>query len=460
MRAAFVRRPFRAAALAIGLGLSAGAAAAESLTDALASAYLTSNLLDQQQALLRATDEDVASAVAALRPVVGYVANASLADPAPPSGSFNGSLGLSVEMLLYDFGGGSRLAVEQVEQTVLATRAALVDVEQQVLLRAVAAFVGVQQAETLVALNENSVRLITQELRAARDRFEVGEVTRTDVSLAEARLAAARAALAAQQGALVRAREEYRAAVGRYPGTLTSPGSTPSLPASLDAARAIARERHPSIASAQYNVAAAEIGVARAEAALYPSLRGSGNVSLDDDGDTSASVGLNFSGPIYRGGALTSAIRRASAQRDASRSGLLSTVLTVEQDVGNAWANLAVAIASLEATDRQVAAAQLALDGLREELRLGARTTLDVLDQEQDLLDARTNRINAQNDRLFAVYALLDAMGLLTVDFLGLAVPTFDPEAYYNTVRSAPTVRVSPEGERLDRVLRAIGREE
>lgn len=460
MRAGIVEKALRSVALALGVSCSAVAVQAESLTDALASAYLSSDLLDQQQALLRAADEDVAGAVAALRPIVGYTANATLLSPEPPvGGSFSGSLGLSVDMLLYDFG-GSQLAVEQVKETVLATRAALLDVEQQVLLRAVAAFIAVRQAEALVALNQNNVRLITQELRAAQDRFEVGEVTRTDVSLAEARLAAARAGLAAQQGALVRAREEYNAAVGRYPATLTAPRSTPSVPGTLEEAKSIARARHPSIKSAQHNVAAAEIGVARAETALRPSLRGSGGVSLDDEGDTSASIGINLSGPIYRGGALTSAIRKVSAQRDAARSGLLATVLGVEQNVGNAWANLAVAVASLEANDRQVMAAELALQGLREELRLGARTTLDVLDQEQELLDARTNRVNTENDRVLAVYGLLDAMGLLTVEHLGLAVPAFDPEAYYNAVKSAPTVLVSPEGERLDRVLRAIGRQD
>ncbi|MEL7462321.1 MAG: TolC family outer membrane protein [Pseudomonadota bacterium] len=435
-------------------------AQAETLTDALAGAYLNSNILDQQQALLRAADEDVASAVAALRPIINYSASATAVSPAPPSGNdVTASLGVSATLLLYDFG-ASQLAIKQLDETVLATRDALIGVEQDILLRAVAAFIGVRQAESLVALNEANVRLITQELRAAQDRFEVGQVTRTDVSIAEARLAAGRAGLAAQQGGLVRAREEYKAAVGRYPGVLTAPRSTPAVPDTLGAAKAVARDRHPDIAGAKHQVAAAEIGVARAEAALLPSLSGTASAGLDQDGDTSGSIGLSLSGPIYRGGALTSAVRKVTAQRDASRSGLLSTVLGVEQNVGNAWANLAVAVASLEANDRQVAAAQLALDGLREELRLGARTTLEVLDQEQELLDARTDRVNTENDRLLAVYSLLESIGLLTVDHLGLNVPAFDPEAYYNAVRGAPTVRVSPEGEKLDRVLRAIGRAE
>lgn len=459
MRRAAAEGMKRVAGLAFGALVSASAAQAETLTDALASAYLNSNILEQQQALLRAADEDVASAVAALRPIISYSASAAVSSPEPMVGNPTASLGVSASMLLYDFG-ASQLGIAQLDETVLATRDALVGVEQDILLRAVAAFVGVRQAEALVALNEANVRLITQELRAAQDRFDVGQVTRTDVSLAEARLAAARAGLAAQQGGLVRAREEYKAAVGRYPGVLSAPRSTPSVPETLAAAKSLARDRHPDIASAQHQVAAAEIGLARAEAGLKPSLTGTASAALDQDGEGSGSLGISLSGPIYQGGALSSAIRKVSAQRDASRSGLLSTVMAVEQNVGNAWANLAVAVASLEANDRQAAAAQLALDGLREELRLGARTTLEVLDQEQELLDARTNRVNTENDRLLAVYSLLESMGLLTVDHLGLNVPAFDPEAYYNAVRDAPVVRVSPEGEKLDRVLKALGREE
>ncbi len=449
----------RAIGLGLGLAVSGLSVSAETLTDALASAYLNSDILDQQQALLRAADEDVATAVAALRPIISYSASAGLATPEPMVGNPTASLGVTAEFLLYDFG-ASQLAIQQLDETVLATRDALVGVEQDILLRAVAAFVGVRQAEALVALNEANVRLITQERRAAQDRFDVGEVTRTDVSIADARLAAARAGLAAQQGGLVRAREEYKAAVGRFPGRLSSPRGTPSVPGTLPAAKAVARERHPDISGAKHQVAAAEIGVARAEAALRPAVRGSASASLNRNSSATGSLGISVSGPIYRGGALTSAIRKVGAQRDASRSGLLSSVIAVEQNVGIAWANLAVAVASLEANQRQVAAAQLALDGLREELRLGARTTLEVLDQEQELLDARTDRVNTENDRLLAVYSLLESMGLLTVEHLGLNVPAFDPEAYYRAVRSAPTVLVSPEGEKLDRVLRAIGREQ
>ena len=287
----------------------------------------------------------------------------------------------------------------------------------------------------------------------------MGEITRTDVSLAEASLAGARSGLVAEQGNLARAREEYRSAVGRYPGPLQTLPNPPAIPSTLDEALAIARQNSPTIVQAKHNVTVAEINVKRAELGMKPTLQGSGGVAIDDDGDTSSSLGLTFSGPIYRGGALSAGLRQAKANRDATRAQLLTARLSVDQQVANAWANLSVAAAVLTASEQEVRALTLALRGLQEEARLGSRTTLDVLDQEQDLLDAQTNRVSAQTDRYVAVYQLLSAMGLLTADHLGLNVPRYDPAAYYNAVKDAPVVNVSPQGERLDRVLKGLGRE-
>ena len=190
-----------------------------------------------------------------------------------------------------------------------------------------------------------------------------------------------------------------------------------------------------------------------------PSLDATTRLSIDDDGDDSASIGVTLSGPIYQGGAIASGQRRAQALRDQVRAQLYTTGLLVEQQVGNAYANLAVAIASIDASNRQVMAAQLALEGVREELQLGARTTLEVLDQEQELLDAQTSRVSADVDRHIAVYQILDSMGVLTAETLGLNVPIYDPAAYYNAVKGAPSHNVSPQGKKLDSLFRAIGRE-
>ncbi|MEM6387211.1 MAG: TolC family outer membrane protein [Pseudomonadota bacterium] len=431
-------------------------AAAETLSDALAKAYRNSGLIDQNRAVLRAADEDVAGAVAALRPVFSYSADYTYRDPVP--GNSVASIGLNAEMLLYDFG-RSKLGVDQAKETVLATRANLVDIENAVLFGAVNAYLGVRRAKAFVELRENNVRLLTQQLRATRDRFEVGEVTRTDVSLAEARLAAARSGLAAEQGGLALAEEQYRVAVGSYPGVLAMPPRTPGIPATEASARAIARQESPTLKQVQHQVTAAELGVENAKRGVLPQLTGSASVGLDDDGDDTSSLSISLRGLIYQGGAIASGVRRSQALRDQVRASLYTAGLQVDQEVGNAYANLAVAVASIDASGRQVEAANLALEGVREEFQLGARTTLDVLDQEQELLDAQTNLVSATVDRQIAVYQVLDAMGRLTAQRLGLNVPIYDPAAYYNAVKNAPTVNVSPEGKRLDRVLRSIGKE-
>ena len=444
------------AVLAIGV-MTATSAQAESLTDTLVSTYRSSGLIDQNRAVLRAADEDVAQAVSALRPVFSYLASAGYSDTAQGSGT-SASLGLKAEMLLYDFG-RSQLSIDVSKETVLATRAALIDVENTVLFNAVDAFQAVRRAAAFIDLRENNVRLLTEQLRATNDRFEVGEVTRTDVSLSEARLAAARSALAGERGGLARAQEQYRTVVGDYPGQLSPAPSMPSIPATEAQAREIARQENPLIKQVQHQVKAAELAVEIASRAMRPTLNASGDISVDDEGNDSASVGLALRGTLYQGGAISSQLRKAQARRDEARSKLYTAGLRVDQEVGNAYANLAVAIASIDASTRQVRATELALRGVREELQLGARSTLDVLDQEQDVLDARTNLVSAEVDRIVAAYQVLDAVGLMTAENLRLNVPIYDPAAYYNSVNDAPGGQVSKQGQALDRVLRSLGKE-
>ncbi|WP_372604562.1 TolC family outer membrane protein [Actibacterium sp.] len=442
------------------LALGVGSANAETLTDALSSAYQNSNLLEQNRALLRAADEGVASAMAALRPIVGFTASSSYSNSPTASNLSNNSITLGAELTLYE-GGSNKLAVEAAKETVLSTRASLLALEQNVLLGAVQAYLDVRSASENVALRNNNVRLITEQLRAARDRFEVGEVTRTDVSLAESRLAASQSALAAAQGALIVARESYKLAVGHAPSQLTGTLRVPGLPKTQAEALEIARRGHPNIDAAQRQVNVSDLNLLRARAARMPKLTAEAGVGYADssnnilDGDSS-SVGLTLTQPLYAGGKIASAERAALAGREASMANLHYVAKQVEQGVGNTWAQLAVARAQLEATDKQIRAAQLAFDGTREEARLGSRTTLDVLDAEQDLLDARTARVQAEASQYVAYYALLASMGLLTVEHLNLGIPTYDPAAYYNSVKSGPTRSI--QGEKLDEVMRALGR--
>lgn len=433
----------------------APAAKAETLIDALTHAYEHSGLLEQNRALLRAADEDVAIAVSATLPVVNWSASASYNKPRQPGADLiTENIAISGQLTLYD-GGANRFAIDAQKEVVLATRQSLMDVEQQVLFRAVQAYMNVRRDLEFVALRENNVRLITQELRAAEDRFEVGEVTRTDVSLAEARLASARSLLASSQGNLSRSVEEYRAAVGRSPNQ-PAPVSPAPVSRSLGDAKAFAVRNHPNILEARHSVAAAEINILRSEAAIKPQVSLSGQVAADGDLDFSRNLSVTASGPIYAGGRLASQTRQLMARRDATRASLHVTRHSIEQQVGNAYASLQAARASRQASDQQVRASTVAFRGVREEASLGSRTTLDVLNAEQELLDARANTISAQADEVIASYSVLQSMGLMTAQHLRLPVQQYDPTEYYNLVKDSPAAR-SEQGQALDRVLRAIG---
>lgn len=452
-------------------GLSTGAARAETLADAMASAYEHNGLVDQNRALLRAADEDVAQAVSALKPIINWTGdvthtfnrgfNTTLGTPVDSS-STAASLGLAASLLLYDFGTSS-FRIEAMKELVLATRETLRSAEQKVILRAAIAYLEVQRNQAVVRLRQNNTRVIGVELRAARDRFEVGEVTRTDVAIAEARQAAARSALAAAQGALASANEEYRAAVGHRPGNLAPPPRLTIPAKTVEAAKAIGLRDHPDMHEVQHQVASAELSIAAARGAMNPTVTLKGSYGLSETFNSpgyshGGSVGINVGGPIYQGGRLSSLVRQAMARRDSSRAGLHQTRNLVAQNVGDAWAQLQVARASREASDRQVRASTVAFRGVREEAQLGARTTLDVLNAEQELLDARANLISATIDQHAARYRLLAAMGWLTAERLNLKVPKYDPAAYYNMVKSAPPV-MSKQGKQLDKVLRALGKQ-
>lgn len=460
-----------AMALAVSFG-TAQVAVSQTLADAMATAYEHSGLLDQNRALLRAADEDVAVAVAALRPIVSWVSNVQHNYGRTRSATTGGTIvtsnrgyvdfGISADLLLFD-NGASKLATEAAKETVLATRQGLVSVEQSVLLNAVQAFMDVVANREIVALRQNNLRLLERELQAAQDRFDVGEVTRTDVSLAEARLAGARAQLAAAQGDFAASQEFYAAAVGKRPGNLVAPRSLPRSAKSIEDAKEVAVRSHPSMVQAQHQIAAAELTVDQTRAAMGPSVTLRTGVSVEQQFDSNyfsdgAFVGLRASGPIYQGGRLSALLRKAMAGRDQTRANLHVTRHNIRQQAGTSWSQLLAAGAQIQASARQVEAARIAFEGVREEAKLGARTTLDVLTAEQDLLDAEADRISAQATQVIAAYALLSSMGQLTVDRLNLKVERYDPEAYYNMVKDAPALR-SKQGQQLDKLLKAIGKE-
>lgn len=444
------------------------AASAETLADALVGAYTHSGLLDQNRALLRAADEDVAAAVATLKPILNWSASLTqsfgkLRTSGSPltidNNDLTAAVGLAAQLILYDFG-QRQFRVEAAKETVLATRQGLLNIEQQVLLRAISAYMGVIEATEFVALRQNNVRLLTEEQRAAQDRFEVGEVTRTDVALAQAQLAQARSGLAAAEGDLIIAVEEYRNVVGRKPGRLGQPPSLPKFNSSVVQAKALAVRQHPSLLAAQHQVATADLLVRATEADMRPSVTLTGRLSVTEDLKTNefnrgGSIGIEAGQVIYQGGALSATARQAKATADGQRANLHVVRHNVQQNVGDAYARLSTVRAQLAASERQVRAAGIAFRGIREEATLGARTTLDVLDAEQALLDAQSLQLSARANLYVAAYAILSATGQLTAKNLRLPVQIYDPTEYYNLVKDSPAKK-SKQGQKLDRVLRAL----
>ncbi|MBY6081747.1 MULTISPECIES: TolC family outer membrane protein [Ruegeria] len=462
----------KAVALTAGIALSVmpgRSVLADNLTDAFIGAYNTSGLLEQNRALLRAADEDVAIALSALRPIINWTVRVSqdyaktragtVVSTVEPSRFFSG---LTLSQLVYD-GGASILGKQSAQETVLATRQALIDIEQQVLFRATTAYLSVLLQEETVQIRQNNVNLSGEELRATQDRFEVGEVTRTDVALSEAQLASSQADLADARGDLSTAQAEYVNAVGKQPGRTAGQPRLPKLPGSLAEAISLAQRNHPAILSAQHQVRALDLTVQQQRAGLGPNVSLNADAGItesydNDDYTNDASISLNFNQPIYAGGRLAANVRRAMAQRDASRANLLNVQKDITQGVTDAYVRFETATASLRASVERVRASQVAFDGIREEATLGARTTLDVLTAQQDLLDAQLAEVASRTERSLAAYQLLQAQGLLTAERLGLAVQIYDPTLYYNLVKKAPA-QISKQSRDLDRVLKALRRE-
>jgi len=447
------------AVLAIAASLAfAGAGQAESLKSALAKAYENSGVLAQNQALLNAADESVVAAAGALLPAVQASISQSYRKTEGVSDiSDSTSFSISARMPIYDFGRG-QLGIDLAKEAVAGTRLQLASIEQSVLLNAIEAFMQYRQATELVRLRENNLKVIDQELRAANDRFEVGEITRTDVAMAEAAKAQSLSALAQARGDLERSTEAYMMAVGSKPNSPDAPVNLPSLPASASAAKAAAAKGHPDVLAAQSQVKQAEIRLAQAEANAMPSISLSGSLSRSDQTSlnmtSSANLGVEATIPLYQGGQIDSGVRQATAQLSSAKSALRVAVLNSDLQVGSAYARLNVARANMQATEQQIAAAQIAFDGLREEAKLGARTTLDVLNAEQNLLDAKANRVIASTEVVNATYAVVAALGQLSAKGLGLQVDLFDSEAYAATVQTAaPSMR----GLQLDKVLGKLG---
>jgi outer membrane protein len=456
-------------------------ALAETVESALVQAYQNNPSLNAQRAAVRVTDENVPQALSGYRPRVslnmsGGEQSISTLNKVPSP--LNSTAPLRAPLPLYDpaiytkqsgynatYGGGATVTqtlfngfqtsnrTRVAEAQVLAARATLRVTEQQVLLNAVTAYMNLLRDTAILDLQRRNVEVLQEQLRQTRDRFNVGEVTRTDVAQSESRLAAGRSQVLSAEANYKSSAATYRQVIGVDPGRLTA--GTPVdrfSPRILNEAIDFSGATHPAVVTAQFNVDAAVLAVKVAEGALYPSVSLQGNVQknfmvgLNGIESYNASVLGQVSVPIYQGGAEYSAIRQAKETLGQRRLDLDTQRDQVRQLVVQSWGQLEAAKANIDATNSQVQAAEIALNGVREEARVGQRTTLDVLNAQQELVNARVALVTAQRDRVVASYTLLSAVGRLAPEVLGLRVPVYEAEAHYQQVRDSWAGVRTPDG--------------
>ena len=436
-------------------------AVADTLEWALIQAYQNNPVLNAQRAAVRATDENVPQALSGYRPRVSATASlteqyldtltkststAGVTTYSQQSGitavqSYGGTI---TQTLLNGFQTANR--TRQAESQVSAARETLRLTEQAVLLSAVTAYMNLLRDGAILDLQRRNVEVLQEQLRQTRDRFNVGEVTRTDVAQSESRLAAGRSSMLAAESNYTTSRSAYRQAIGVEAGKLAP--ATPVdrfSPRSLPQAIVEARAKHPSVTTAMYNVDVALLQAKVAEGALYPTLNLVGSAtktygstsSLNSLESFAGSVSGQLSIPVYQGGTEYATIRQAKETLGQRRIDLDTARDQAQQTLVQSWGQLEAAKAQIQATQAQVTAAEIALNGVREEARVGQRTTLDVLNAQQELVNARVALVTAQRDRVVASFTLLGASGRLAVQVLRLNVPVYDPMVHYQQVRDS-----------------------
>ena len=441
----------RAIAVAVGIGmLWVGPASAETLREAMAAAYANNPTLNAERAALRATDEGVPQALAGYRPVVSAGATAGVTSSGG-SVLYPRSISVSVEQPIF-LGHRTTNSVKIAETAVLAGREALRNVEQNTLLAAAQAFMGVVRAQAILNVRRENLDFLAEQVRAAEDRLRVGEGTRTDVAQTRASQAAGQAEFNSAAAQLNTAIAVYQQVIGHEPRSLgAAPPVDGLLSRSLNAALADAMTAHPAILASGYNIDVAEFNVKVTEGEMLPSVTVTGSLSHSaDSGGPGASSSAQLMGrlsvPIYEGGRTSSRVRAGKEVLGQRRIELDAARDQVRQAVISAWGGLDAARAQIRAAEAQIAAEQLVLSGVIEERRVGQRTTLDVLNAQQNLLDARLLLINAQHDRVIASYSLLAAVGMLNAERLGLAVQRYDPTHHYIQVRDSWGGLRTPDG--------------
>lgn len=421
------------AGLVFAAAAFSGPAGADTLRDALTAAWLNNPGLEQERDAAEIADERITQARALRRPSVdllGGYAYESIDSNRPFAFNLGdrpvASAQIETRLPVYT-GGRINAGIRRAEAGALAADAQLDSAGQALLLDTLTAYVDILRDREVIEIRESSIELLSGQLVQSQDRFDVGDVTRTDVALSEARLEGGRAQLAAAQAQLEGSFAVYGFLTGQEPGPLAPVPPAPDLPESFEAALEIALKSNPDIRAARHAEQAAREGVEAARGALRPDVSivaraGVQEYHTEGFTDTSVVAGAQASIPLYAGGANTSALREARLSRSQARSQVTQLQRGIRTRIARAWYAHEAARRAVEASQRQVEAAEIAYQGAQDELTVGVRTTLDVLDQEQELLEARLSLATAERDRYVAAHQLLAAMGQLTPARLGLSV--------------------------------------
>jgi outer membrane protein len=436
--------------VALPLFFTSPAVNAETLAEALASAYSGNPTLRAERARQRATDEQTAQALSGWRPRVDAGADAAIQDTDTdpnPSGQQSGTTypaDISITLTQPVFRGFKTVkGVKRAEATVEAGRQNLLAVEQQTLFDTVQAYMNVIRDRRILAFRQRNVTVLRENLRSSQERFNVGEVTRTDVAQSRARLSLSEATVAEAKSNLAASIATYTKIVGHAPGSLKYP-KLPKLPKSLDSANALAEKINPNILAAAFTAEAARhnVGVVKGDLLPTVTVEASGAKTIEDldhysDGNVERlSLLGRVTVPLYEAGSVYSAVREAKQVESQRRIEIIGAARTVRETVVTAWNFLIASRETIVAARSQVSANTLALDGVKQEYLVGSRTTLDVLNAESELLDSQVTLAQSERDVIVAAYQILGSIGQLTARQIGLGVDYYDPIENYDNVRN------------------------
>jgi outer membrane protein len=448
-----------AAAVLLMAYMGPTASLADTIEAALVRAYQNNPQLNAQRAQVRSTDENVPQALSGYRPKVAVTASVgyqytdvnTTAGGSPTSivrsethgANAPRSVGATVTQTLFN-GQQTANRTRAAESQVSGSREALRVLEQSVLLSAATIYMDYLRDAAIVEVQRSNVRVLEQTLKQTRDRFNVGEVTRTDVAQSEAQLAAGKTQLLTAESNLVTTRANFRRIIGNEPENL-APGSPVDRfsPGTLPAAVDLSLIENPNVTAAMYGIDVNYLQVKINEGALLPtvSLQGSVQQSYEQTQTIFRSFGASavaqLSIPVYQGGAEYSLIRQSKENLAQQRLNLETTRDATRANVVTAWGQLVAGKAQVASAQAQVTASEIALNGVREEAKAGQRTTLDVLNAQQALVNARVALVTAQHDRVVASYAVLNSVGRLSPMVLNLPTNVYDPSVHYQQVRDS-----------------------